>query len=822
MTIDLNENWVMNKCGDGERFMCSVPCSVYKTLLEHGKIQDPYWRENEYISTGICDDDYEFSTIVYADQNVLRYKNIRLVFDGIDTLGEVYLNGKLIGMTDNMHRVWEFDVKELLRIGENQLRVKIFSPNRYIAQKQAKRPLWGVDSTMEGYTHLRKAHCMFGWDWGPKLPDMGIWRRVRLECYSYGRILDVHYTQKHKNGRVLISCLVHSEAYSCDAALLEIYSPEGRLICSEEIDLHDGGEYHEMNCKIEKPSLWWANGYGDQPLYRCIVRLVKDGVTIDENTARIGLRTLTVSRDKDRWGEEFCFELNGRKIFAMGGNYIPEDQIVTRCTEKRTRKLLEQCAAANFNFIRVWGGGYYPDDYFYDCCDELGLIVWQDFMFACSSYLLTEEFEKTVKEEIKDNIIRLRNHASLGMWCGNNEIESAWEGWGIPEDQQSKEDYLRQFEEIIPALVKEYSPEIFYWPSSPSSGGGFKNSSSNHAGDMHYWDVWHNLKPIEDFRKYYYRFCSEYGFESLPCIKTVKEFADEAMGDFDLMSPVMEAHQKCTQGNEKIMFYLAQMVRYPYSFERLIYSSQLLQADCIRSNVEHMRRARGRCMGSAYWQINDSNPVISWSGIDYFGRWKGLHYYARRFYNPTLISCDDSDPVRPVLNVSNETQNTLKCGYRWRLRNSRAEILVEGSGEIEISALTSENIAVCDLSGQLESRQDKRERYLEYCLIRDGEIISRGSTLFVRPKEFDFEKPYISVLGSENKHSFILTLTAESFAKSVCLDLEDGDCVFSDNWFDIHGLEPVTITVSKKECSEKMTLEGFMDKLTIQSNYENQ
>ncbi|WP_124098080.1 glycoside hydrolase family 2 protein [Ruminococcus sp. Marseille-P6503] len=821
MTIDLNENWIMNKCGAAERLMCSVPCSVYKTLLEHGKIQDPYWRENEYVSTGICDSDYEFSTVVYADRSVLRYENIRLVFDGIDTLGEVYLNGKLIGRTDNMHRVWEFDVKKLLHTGENQLSVKIFSPNAYIARKQAERPLWGVDSTMEGYTHLRKAHCMFGWDWGPKLPDMGIWRGVRLECYSRGRILDVHYTQKHTNREVLISCLVHSEAYGCDAAFLEIYSPEGRLICSEEIDLHDDDEYHEMNCKIENPSLWWANGYGAQPLYRCVVRLVKDGAVIDENTTRIGLRTLTVSREKDQWGEEFCFKLNGVKIFAMGGNYIPEDQIVARCTEKRTRKLLEQCAAANFNFIRVWGGGCYPDDYFYDCCDELGLIVWQDFMFACSSYLLTEEFEKTVREEVKDNIIRLRNHASLGMWCGNNEIESAWEGWGIPDDPQSKADYLRQFEELIPALVKEYSPEIFYWPSSPSSGGGFKDSSSNHAGDMHYWDVWHNLKPIEDFRKYYYRFCSEYGFESLPCMKTVKEFADEAAGDFDLMSPVMEAHQKCTQGNEKIMFYLAQMVRYPYSFERLIYSSQLLQADCIRSNVEHMRRARGRCMGSAYWQINDSNPVISWSGIDYFGRWKGLHYYAKRFYNPALISCDDSDSVRPVLNVSNETLNTLECEYRWRLRNSRAEILLEGSGELEIPALTSENIAVCDLSGQLESRQDKRERYLEYSLIRNGELLSRGSTLFVRPKEFAFEKPYISVIGSENKQSFILTLTAESFAKSVCLDLEDGDCVFSDNWFDIHGTEPVTVTVSKKECSEKMSLEGFMDRLTIQSNYEN-
>lgn len=820
MTINLNENWVMNKCGDEEKFTCSVPCSVYKTLLEHGKMQNPYWRENEYISTSICDDDYEFSTVVRVDKDILSHENLRLVFDGIDTLGEVYLNGKLIGTTDNMHRIYEFDVKELLHTGENSLKVKISSPNRYIAKKQEERPLWGVNSTMEGYTHLRKAHCMFGWDWGPKLPDMGIWRGVRLECYSYGRILDVHYTQSHSEDAVEVSCDVHVEGCGCDRAAVEIYSPDGNLECSQSVDISGGGEYHKFKCTVENPQLWWANGYGEQPLYKCVVRLIKDEKTIDENTARIGLRTLTISRDKDKWGEEFCFKLNGKKIFAMGGNYIPEDQIVTRCTEKRTRKLLEQCASANFNFIRVWGGGYYPDDYFYDCCDELGLIVWQDFMFACSAYLLTEEFEKTVRAEVRDNIIRLRNHPSLGMWCGNNEIESAWEYWGLPDDPQSKADYLRQFEEIIPALVKEYSPEIFYWPSSPSSGGGFKDSSSNHAGDMHYWDVWHNLKPIEDFRKYYYRFCSEYGFESLPDIKTVREFADEDMGDFDLMSPVMEAHQKCTQGNEKIMFYLAQMVRYPYSFERLIYSSQLLQADCIRSNVEHMRRARGRCMGSAYWQINDSNPVISWSSIDYFGRWKALHYYAKRFYNPTLISCDDSNPVKPVLNVSNETLETLNCQYRWRLRNNKAQILLEGVGELEIAPLTSQDIAVCDLGGQLESRHDKREKYLEYSLVRDGEVISRGVTLFVRPKEFEFEKPYISVSGAENEQSFVVTLCAQNFAKSVCLDLEEGDCVFSDNWFDIHGSEPVTVTVNKRGCSKKMTLEEFMDRLTVQSNYE--
>lgn len=817
MKLDLNSGWLMNKCGDEEKLSCSVPCSVYKTLLEHEKIDDPYYRENEYISTGICDDDYEFSTQFFADVKILREKKIFLIFEGIDTLGEVYLNDMLIGLTNNMHRIWRFDVKERLKAGVNTLRVKILSPNQYIARKQKERPLWGVSSTMAGYTHLRKAHCMFGWDWGPMLPDMGIWRPVRLLAYSDGCIEDLQFLQVHEDGCVKLSCIVHADCGDCTGSLLEVRSPEGELVCTAQGAML--GDYFEISCVISEPQLWWAHGYGAQPLYSCTVKLLKDGCAADEKTERIGLRTLTISQDKDEWGEEFCFLLNGKKIFAMGANYIPEDQIVTRCTKERTHKLIRQCVKANYNFIRVWGGGYYPDEYFYDLCDEYGLIVWQDFMFACSAYLLTEEFEETVRAEVRDNIIRLRNHASLGMWCGNNEIESAWEGWGLPEDEESKADYLRQFEEIIPQLVKSYSPQTFYWCSSPSSGGGFKNSSSNHAGDMHYWAVWHNLKPIEDFRKYYYRFCSEYGFESVPSIKTMRTVADEDKGDLDLMSPVMEAHQKCEQGNEKIMFYLAQMVRYPYSFERLIYSSQLLQADCIRSSVEHMRRARGRCMGSAYWQVNDSNPVISWSSVDYYQRLKGLHYYAARFYAPLLISCDDSEMSAPVLNVSNETLEDVRCEYVWTLRNSRAEILREGRGEAEVNALSAQNIEVCDLSGMLEIRHDRRSRYLEYRLIVDGKTVSAGTTLFVRPKEFEFEKPYISVVCRETDESFVLTFTAENYAKSVCLELAEDDCEFSDNWFDIHASEPVVIEVKKSDISRELTEDEFMQQLEIQSNY---
>ena len=819
MILLLNDRWKMNKSGCSEKLDCCVPCSVYKTLIEHGKIPDPYYRENEFISTEICDDDYDFSTEFEASDELLGNSRVILRFDGIDTLADVFVNDCFVGSADNMHRIWEFDVKKAVKAGRNKIVVKIKSPNKYIAEKHAERPLWGVDTTMEGYTHIRKAHCMFGWDWGPKLPDMGIWRNVTLLALSYGRITDVHFTQIHNENNVELKCDVNAECSENHIVRLEVTSPDGEIIADKKAGTEHGKCV--IKCNIENPQLWWANGCGDQPLYKCRVILENaSGETVDEDVKRIGLRTLTISQDKDQWGEEFCFKLNGKKIFAMGANYIPEDQIVTRCSEERTRYLLEQCKKANFNFIRVWGGGYYPDDYFYDYCDENGLLVWQDFMFACSTFLLTDEFRNTVIEEVRDNIVRLRNHPSLGLWCGNNEIESMWEGWGIPDDPQSKADYLTQFEEIIPEIIKELSPEIFYWPSSPSSGGGFNNSSSNHAGDMHYWDVWHNFKPIEAFRQYYYRFCSEYGFESVPSIKTIETFADENKGDFDLMSPVMEAHQKCVEGNEKIMFYLAQMTRYPYSFKRLIYSSQLVQADCIRSNVEHMRRARGRCMGSAYWQVNDSNPVISWSSIDYFNRWKGLHYYARKFYAPVLLSVDDSDLLHPVFNISNETMSDFSGKIIWNIRNNRAEVLEGGEMDAECLQLSACDIGSIDLSMYLKNRDDMRDKYLEYCLVSENRIISRGTTIFVRPKEFVFLPPKIQYRLNEKEDRFILEFSADNFAKSVCLDLNDGDCVFSDNWFDIHGNERVRVEIMKSDINRTYTKEGLEKALVIQSNFE--
>ena len=788
MYISLNEQWTM--IDGGKRYPCTVPCSLYETLFREGEIPDPYRSENEWDATAVSDRDAAFETRFDVPREILNADRAVLCFEGIDTLAGVYLNGLLLGHTDNMHRTWEFEVRDTLRSTNNLLRVEISSPTRYIADMQEKRPIWGVDSTMAGYPHLRKAHCMFGWDWGPKLPDLGIWRSVTLRGYTAGRIKHVYYTQRHEDGVVRLTCKADIGNWTGAplTARCTITAPDGETVSAELVN-------GLAEITIRQPKLWWVQGLGSQPLYSCRVELLQNGSPVDMHERRIGLRTLTVSQEADQWGKEFCFINNGLKVFAMGANYIPEDQIAPRVTKERTRKLLEACKAANYNFIRVWGGGWYPEESFYDWCDENGLIVWQDFMFACSAYRLTPQLENTIRAEIRDNILRMRNHASLGLWCGNNEIESAWESWGLPDDPEAKADYLRLFEEIIPGLLKEYDPETFYWPSSPSSGGGFRDSSSNRAGDMHYWAVWHNFKPIEAFREFYYRFCSEYGFESLPDIKTIRSFADEK--DLELNSHVITAHQKCTQGNEKILYYLAQMVNYPYDFERLIYCSQLVQADCIRSNVEHMRRARGRCMGSAYWQVNDSNPVISWSSIDYFGRWKALHYAARRFYAPLLLSCDDTDPSRPVLYVTNDTPNDKKLTVVCRLRDNTAGILREYTADIVSDALSAAPCLAIDLTDDFVTREDRRTKYLEYTLYQEGRAVSSGTTAFARPKDFDYLPAKIECRVTETDEQFILALSADCFAKSVRLTLKSHDCVFSDNWFDIHGASPVRVTLDR-------------------------
>ena len=789
----LNADWRMQRAGDPAQYPCSVPCSMYQALLDAGVIEDPFYRENETAAKKLSEDDCTFST-AFRRPECAETVHAVLCFDGIDTIAEIYLNGELLGKTDNMHRQWRFDVTERLQ-EENTLTVQITSPLRYIAEQQAEHPLWGVKSTAPGFPHIRKAHYMFGWDWGPQLPDMGIWRDVYLECYDTGRITSVQYLQEHRPDEVDLTV---KPAFACDTEGLRwqfaLYDADEEAVCRSELM----PVAEPLTVTIPEPRLWWARGYGEPHLYAAVVLLTDaDGNPIDSRTEHIGLRTLTVNQAPDEWGERFCLRLNGVDIFAMGANYIPEDQLLPRCTKERTEALLQACLDGGFNTVRVWGGGYYPGDAFYDFCDENGLIVWQDFMFACANYRLTDAFWENVRAEMTDNILRLRNHASLGLWCGNNEIETAFENWGLPENPAAKADYLEQFEHRMPALVAELDPQRFYWRSSPSAHGGCVDTESNAAGDQHYWDIWHGLEPFTAFRELHYRFCSEYGFESVPCRKTMQTVCDETQGDLNLLSPVMEAHHKCDDGAGKILYYLAQMMRYPESFDALSYATQLVQAECIRSNVEHMRRSRGRCMGSLYWQLGDSNPAISWSSVDYYGRWKALHYFAKRFHAPVLLTAGAFG--EPVLNISNETMHEVEGTVHWSIRDTGSDILASGEIPVSVPPLTAVDLEKLTGVEEFYTPENRRRCYLAYELTaRDGTCLSKGSSLLCVPKQFAFRKPNIRMELRKLPEHYIVEVSSDVFVQGLALDCRTLDVVFSDNWFDLHGGETVCVTVPKR------------------------
>ncbi len=786
-TLSLNGAWTLTVPESGfPSVPASVPGSVYHDLLNAGLIPDPFYRDNEEDALKLMEHDFHFQRTFFVEEALLNSNAVLLRCEGLDTLAEISINGQSVGHADNMHRTWEFFVREFLHPGENEIEICFSSPTRFIRGAYANSRADGSSDAMTGFPLLRKAHCMFGWDWGPRLPDAGIWRDISLIGITCARIRDVLILQHHHDGTVEleISTTVEQILGETVQVRLTLTAPDGEVF---------KGEGQSCHIVIEHPKLWWPAGMGGQPLYEVCAELLKDGQILDVWQRRIGLRTMTVSRRQDEWGESFSHCVNGVDLFAMGADYIPEDNLLARVTPERTRRLLEDAKSANFNCIRVWGGGYYPDDFFYDICDELGLLVWQDFMFACAVYNLTEEFEANITAEAVDNVRRLRHHASLALWCGNNEMEQfVAQGEWVSSCRQ-KADYIKMYEYILPRIVKKEDPQAFYWPASPSSGGSFDAPQDPNRGDVHYWDVWHGRKPFTDYRNHYFRYVSEFGFQSFPCMDTIERFT--LPEDRNAFSYVMEKHQRNASANGLIVSYLSQMYLYPHDLDTLVYASQLLQAQAMQYGVEHWRRNRGRCMGAVIWQLNDCWPVASWSSIDYYGRWKALHYYAKRFFAPVLLSCHEegilsqntnvnAEPFAlkksARLNVSNETRQTFSGTVHWSLRHSNAAILQEGSVNVTVPALSALWLDEMDFSDF-----DTYDTYFAYSLSDSSQAtLSSGSVLFCAPKHFHFQDPRLTVRLDRDT----VVVSAEGYARSV--ELQCGpDVLFEDNYFDLNAEE---------------------------------
>ncbi len=779
----LPSSWTFRRLPDSPFQPALVPGSVHLDLLRLHQIPDPFFADHEKQVFWVAESDWEYACTFTSDPALLSEDRVFLFAAGLDTLAELSLNGHPLAATDNMFRSYRWEVKDRLLPGENRLSIIFRSPVRYITEKFTSRPLTCGTESIPGGTYLRKAACHFGWDWGPKLPSIGIWKEIRLEGRSTARLADVHLRQRHTDGRVTLQAGIQIERWRSGdlTARLEVTAPDGQVLSSDTII---AGAKGQLALEIPDPHLWWPNGCGGQPLYRVQVALLERGLPLDEQRFTVGLRTLELRRQPDEWGESFTFVVNGVPIFAKGANWIPPDTFPNRVTGASLEFLVASAASANMNMLRVWGGGYYEDETFYDLCDRYGILVWQDFMFACGIYPLGDPaFLANLRAETQEVVRRLRHRACLALWCGNNEMEQGWVdwAWSRPENRQAKAEYRRYFYRDLPAQVAAEDPDHAYWPSSPSSGVAFEKPNDATRGDAHYWDVWHGRKPFSAYRQQYPRFMSEFGFQSLPPLSTIQTFA--APADLNLTSYVMEHHQRSGVGNELILSQLAAHFRIPRDFDNLAYVSMLLQAEGIRYGVEHWRRSMQRVSGTLIWQLDDNWPVISWSSIDYYGRWKALHYAARRFFAPLLLSVE-LHGRQVALHLSSDRRDPQPATLSWSLQTVDGRILQSASRDLVVLPLASSPVVDLDLTGILAAQDLRR---VVFCceLSVEGSPASSQVVPFVPDKHLELEDPCPEIQVEQSGDRLQVRVKVHSLARFIELRFDRADVVFSDNYFSL-------------------------------------
>ncbi len=783
--INLDGKWILHDGYTQKEYEATVPGLDLNDLITAGVLPDVQQCESDEVYFKMSDFDRSYKKTFNVSEAMLKENRAILHFDRLDTLSEVYINGKLIAETHNIHLQYDFDIKAFITEGDNEIEVKFLSLRKHIKKKQKELHLpWNSNGTV-GHPHIRKSGCHFGWDFGPELDAQGISGHCEVKFYSHGIIDFLDVKQTVSKGMGTIECAISvSDPADKESLSVILTSPDGK-----EKTYKLPKDETSLTITVAEPKLWWCSGYGEQPLYTLKTVLKSGRKILSEKTKRIGFRTITLDKSKDEYGSNFCFMLNGRPIFAKGANYIPMDGIYTNITRERLYSLLSSCKQANMNMLRVWGGGFYESDEFYDICDELGILLWQDFNFACCGYpFMQSDFLSSVKQEVTQNVLRLKHHASLALWCGNNEIESMSMAWLHMQDFiKSAGDF---FYKTLPDMLQNLDGITPYHPTSPSSGEYMKNMNSDKFGDTHIWNVWHGYEDKSYWSKRSTRFCSEFGMQSYPHAS-------------------LKPHQKCDMGEERLTYYLTKHFAFSGKEKYKVYFTQLLQMEYMKEAVEHFRRIGHICHGTLYWQLNDIWAGASWAGIDFGANKKALLYHSKHFYERVHISAvRESGRVNVYVTseLSGDFKGTavLKTHY---LKNGREN---EKVLSVSVSADSTELIFSFD-----DKRFNKTNDILIMTLYDEsGNIVSENNRIFCENKDLNLKPSNIGYTVNISGDTAEITLTADSYARYIYLDIEGEANNFSDNFFDLNENESKTVSISLKNTG------NIADRLKITTLFE--
>ena len=817
---NLHEGWKFRQARLTNWYPATVPGVVHTDLLQNKIIEDPFFRLNERGLQWIDKEDWVYETCFTLAADMMRKENMELVFEGLDTYADVYLNDECILKADNMFRRWSIPIRQYIREENNILKVYFHSPIKIDVPKWDALPYQYPASNDQSENgglfnkkisiFARKAGYHYGWDWGPRLVTSGIWRPVYIRAWSDLRINDVFIEQKEVGaGRAVIAGHVELDAdKDMDGVLVTITDEvTGRVLGEWQADLKRGTNRVTVDFVLHKPKLWWSNGLGEPFLYRFRTDIIAGGELLDSKTERVGIRSLKVVHQPDKDGHTFYIELNGRPVFAKGANYIPSDNFLPRVTPENYKKTILDAAGVNMNMLRVWGGGIYENDVFYDLCDEYGIMIWQDFMFACSMYPAEGALLDNIHQEAVDNVKRLRNHACIALWCGNNECQDAWLGWGWKREieRQNKEyadkiwaQYRQQYHVTLPGVVREYAPGTFYWPSSPFAFEGEMSGTTD--GDRHYWSVWHGKAPISDYDSEKSRFFSEYGFQSFPEFESVKRYAPYPE-DWDIRSEVMMSHQRGgDHANGLIETYLLNEYKKPRDFRAFLYMNHVLQGDAIKTAIESHRRQMPYNMGTLFWQHNDCWPVASWASRDYYGRWKAQHYYVRKAYDDILISPVVEGDDLKVYAVSDRLENT---SGRLQLQVCQFDGTVVHHWDKSVG-ISGNDSRVC-FSAPLAKLLEGANRGTVYVRVdytdKSGRVYHNNYCLG-KQKDMDYPKVDLQTEVRSIEGGYEVTVSADKFARAVCLSVADNESVYSDNYFDVQPKSSVQVQVRTRLSAE--------------------